>query len=89
MKVTYDPEADALYLSFRESEVARQAVAEHGALPVPLKIRNAPTQLMKDLGYGEGYLPDELAGAKFYEPNPIAAEKKIKDLLEKRWGKGE
>jgi len=85
---------------------------------VPLKIRNAPTQLMKDLGYGEGYryahghsehagadadaggsedaveatggfvhegyLPDELAGAKFYEPNPIAAERKIKDLLKNR-----
>jgi len=108
------PKSNSVYMA---NSAARTAVAEHGALPVPLKIRNAPTQLMKDLGYGEGYryahghsehasgdadaeeatggfvsegyLPDELAGAKFYEPNPIAAEKKIKDLLEKRWGKRE
>jgi len=62
---------------------AKAAIAEHGALPVPLKLRNAPTKLMKDEGYGkdykyphdydgavvagETYLPDALAGAKFYE----------------------
>ncbi len=113
----------AIYLSaapksnsvYQANSAARAAVEEHGAVPVPLKVRNAPTELMKDLGYGkdyryahgksehaedgaeeatggfvaESYLPDELAGAKFYEPKPIAAEKKIKDLLEKRWGKKE
>ncbi|HEY1954198.1 MAG TPA: replication-associated recombination protein A [Polyangiaceae bacterium] len=62
---------------------AKAVIAEHGALPVPLKLRNAPTKLMKEEGYGkdykyphdyedavvpgETYLPDALAGAKFYE----------------------
>jgi len=108
------PKSNSVY---KANSAARAAVEEHGALPVPLKIRNAPTQLMKDLGYGEGYryahghaehtsgdadaaeatggfvresyLPDEIAGARFFEPKPIAAEKRIKDLLEKRWGKRE
>ena len=63
---------------------AKAAIAEHGALPVPLKLRNAPTKLMKDEGYGkdykyphdyegavlpdETYLPDALAGTRFYLP---------------------
>jgi len=64
-------------------QAAKAAIAEHGALPVPMKLRNAPTKLMKDEGYGKGYkyphdydgnvvpgetyLPDALAGTKFYE----------------------
>jgi len=64
-------------------QAAKAAIEEHGALPVPLKLRNAPTKLMKDEGYGkdykyphdyeggvvagETYLPDALSGAKFYE----------------------
>ena len=62
---------------------AKQAIDETGTLPVPLHLRNAPTNLMRRLGYGEGYkyahdfagaavdqqhLPDELAGRRFYEP---------------------
>ena len=65
---------------------AKAAIAEHGALPVPLKLRNAPTKLMKEEGYGkdykyphdyegavlpdETYLPDALAGEHFYDPRP-------------------
>jgi putative ATPase len=53
--------------------LAMEDVKKHGNLPVPLKIRNAPTKLMKDLGYGEGYeryttddlLPDKLKGKKY------------------------
>ena len=66
--------------------------------PVPLHIRNAPTRLMKDLGYGRGYeyahdyedqtaamecLPESLAGRRFYEPKEIGAEKEIKERLER------
>ncbi|MDP1710025.1 MAG: replication-associated recombination protein A [bacterium] len=51
-------------------------VKKHGNLPVPMKIRNAPTKLMKELGYGEGYekyteeslLPEKLTGKKYYKP---------------------
>jgi putative ATPase len=50
-------------------------VKKYGNLPVPLNIRNAPTKLMKELGYGKGYqkytkeslLPDKLKGKKYYE----------------------
>ncbi len=63
---------------------AREAVTQHGPLPVPLHLRNAPTKLMKSLGYGSGYqyphdfeghyvpetyLPDGLRGSKFFEPS--------------------
>jgi putative ATPase len=71
---------------------AMQAAQQHPAEPVPLHIRNAPTGLMKELGYGKGYqyahdapeayipqeyLPDALRGARFYEPGPFAFEKEI------------
>jgi putative ATPase len=46
------PKSNALYLAYGQ---AREAVAQHGALPVPLHIRNAPTKLMKELGYGRDY----------------------------------
>ena len=46
------PKSNSVYLSYKE---AQKAVHEHGALPVPLHIRNAPTQLMKNLDYGKGY----------------------------------
>ena len=69
-----------------------------GALPVPMHIRNAPTKLMKNLGYGKGYryahdfndgfvaqehLPDKLAGTAFYEPTDRGYEKTIKQRLDK------
>ncbi len=64
---------------------AREAIRETGNLPVPIHLRNAPTGLMRQMGYGQGYryahdfdggtteqqhLPDQLKGRRFYEPNP-------------------
>jgi putative ATPase len=71
---------------------ALEAARQYPAEPVPLNIRNAPTGLMKDLGYGAGYkyahdspdayipqeyLPEPLRGTAFYEPGPFAFEKEI------------
>jgi putative ATPase len=77
---------------------AKALIAEHGALPVPKKLRNAVTRLMKEEGYGEGYkyahdyddgvvpgetyLPDELAGEVLYEPTERGEEGRIKARLE-------
>src|SRR5438477_6075642 len=76
---------------------ARSAVLERGPLPVPLKLRNAPTPLMKSMGYAGGYryphnfdghyvpeeyLPDELQGSRFYEPSASGEEARIKERLE-------
>jgi putative ATPase len=78
--------------SYRALSAALEAAREHPAAPVPLHIRNAPTKLMKELGYHEGYqyahavpeayipqeyLPEPLAGATFYEPGPFGFEKEI------------
>jgi putative ATPase len=75
---------------------ALQAARDHPAEPVPLHIRNAPTQLMKHLGYGEGYrydhaegghsagqeyLPDALRGSVWYEPTGVGFEKTIAERL--------
>ncbi|MCH5318498.1 MAG: replication-associated recombination protein A [Paramuribaculum sp.] len=82
---------------------ALAAVKQSGDLPVPLHLRNAPTGLMKKLGYGDNYLyahdfpghfvrqqflPDELRGAKFWHPADNPAEKKSEDLQNRRWGEG-
>jgi putative ATPase len=77
----------------------RKAIDERGALPVPKKLRNAVTRLMKDEGYGEGYayppdhpdsfvsgetyLPDELTGERFYQPTEQGLEKAIRERLER------
>jgi putative ATPase len=78
---------------------ARKAVLEHGPLPVPLKLRNAPTPLMKAMGYSGGYryphnfagnyvpeeyLPDALRGQRFYQPGANGEEPAIRERLE-RW----
>jgi putative ATPase len=75
---------------------ARKAVMGMGALPVPLHIRNAPTKLMKDMGFGRGYqyphdfegnyvpeeyLPDALRGSRFYDPKDSGHEKLIAERL--------
>jgi putative ATPase len=75
---------------------ARQAVVDKGPLAVPMHIRNAPTTLMKKMGYGAGYkyphnfeghyvaeeyLPDELRGSRFYEPGENGFEKELKERL--------
>jgi putative ATPase len=77
------------------------AVREHGDLPVPLHIRNAPTRLMKDLEYGKGYqyshsyehnfstqeyLPTEISGTRFYDPGKNAREDELRKLLRTLWG---
>ena len=62
---------------------AADDVKTHGNLPVPMLIRNAPTKLMKDLGYGKGYerypkedlLPEKLKGKKYYRSKPTSTEK--------------
>jgi len=78
---------------------AEQALASTGSLPVPMHLRNAPTPLMKNLGYGREYryphdapdrfvpddnLPDELAGQRFYEPSDQGRESEIAARL-RRW----
>jgi putative ATPase len=75
-------------------------VRQTGNLPVPLHIRNAPTKLMKELGYHKGYqyahsfagnfvdqefLPPEISGTAFYKPGTNAREKEIKERLDKLW----
>jgi putative ATPase len=76
---------------------ARAAIDEHGALPVPKKLRNAVTRLMKDEGYGDGYqyppdfegsvvpgetyLPEALSGARFYAPTNQGLEQAIAERL--------
>lgn len=79
---------------------AMEAVRTKGDLPVPLQIRNAPTRLMKDLGYGKNYeyahdyannfspqeyLPKELAGKKFYDPGKNAREEELRKFLKFLW----
>ncbi len=79
---------------------AQAAVQQHGNLPVPLHLRNAPTKLMKDLNYGkeyqyshlgEGnfieqeYLPEKLAGTAFYKPGNNARENELRKYLKEKW----
>ena len=76
------------------------AVNTKGDLSVPLHIRNAPTKLMKNLGYGKNYeyshsyennfspqeyLPKELTGTKFYEPGKNAREEELRKFLKTLW----
>ncbi len=76
---------------------AKEDIARTGNLPVPLHIRNAPTNLMKEIGYGKGYkyahdyedakveqqhLPDELKDAKYYLPTDRGFEKVIKERMD-------
>jgi len=80
---------------------AMALVKETGDLPVPLHLRNAPTKLMKNLGYGKDYkyahsyagnftdldfLPAEIKGTKLYEPGNNARENESKERLKKLWG---
>jgi putative ATPase len=95
--VTYlatSPKSNASYLAISE---AQGEVRQSGALSVPLHLRNAPTGLMKDLGYGRDYqyahnhsdslvaqkhLPDELTGTRFYRPKNSGYEKMILERLQ-------
>ena len=87
------PKSDRVYAAFRR---AAEAAAEHPAAPVPLHLRNAPTRLMGEMGYGEGYryahdfenafapqdyLPDALQGQRWYVPSEFGYEKTVKERL--------
>lgn len=93
------PKSNSTYQAINE---AQAKVQETGDLSVPLPIRNAPTKLMKELGYGDNYkyahshkgnfadmefLPEELKGAKFYEPGKNKREEGLREFLKGKWGK--
>jgi putative ATPase len=90
--------------SYRSWTAAREDVQKHGALPVPLKLRNAATKHMKQWGYGDGYkyahdhggfvpgetyLPDALAGKRYYEPKEVGFEAKLRARLKALRGESE
>lgn len=93
------PKSNSGYVAI---DAAIAEVHRSGDLPIPLHLRNAPTKLMKELGYGDDYqyahayegnfvkqefLPKEIAGTKFYEPGRNAKEAQIKEWLDKLWKK--
>ena len=93
------PKSNSAYMAIND---ALQKVQETGNQPVPLHLRNAPTSLMKDLGYSKGYkyahdyeghfvlqqfLPDELKDQRFWHPQSNPQEDKLRAQMEKCWGK--
>ena len=98
---TYLATAPKSNASFKAMVAAAEDVKQYGPLPVPLHLRNAPTPLMKGLGYGRGYkyahdyeghvveqqhLPDRLKERRYYEPSDIGEERAIKERLRKLRG---
>ena len=92
------PKSNSAYMAI---DAAIAEVRNSGDLSIPMNIRNAPTKLMKDLGYGEEYkyahsyegnfvyqqfMPESLAGAKFYQPGNNAKEAQVREWLKARWG---
>jgi putative ATPase len=93
------PKSNTAYKAINE---AQEKVRKTGNLPIPLHLRNAPTKLMKELGYGEDYkyahdyknqfieqefLPEEIKGTTLYQPGDNQKEKSIRDFLKSRWNK--
>jgi putative ATPase len=91
------PKSNAAYLAINN---AQELVRKKGDLPVPLNIRNAPTSLMKELGYGDGYkyahdfdgnftreefLPEEIRKTVIYDPQENLREKEIRARLQTLW----
>ncbi|HRN72376.1 MAG TPA: replication-associated recombination protein A [Ginsengibacter sp.] len=89
--------SNASYMAISE---AQSLVKKYGDLPVPMAVRNAPTSLMKNLGYGEGYkyahsyennfsemefLPDKIKGTKIFDPGKNPREEEIRRFLRARW----
>ncbi|MCY1523742.1 Replication-associated recombination protein A [compost metagenome] len=90
------PKSNAVYMAFK---TAMRDAAEHGSLEVPLHLRNAPTKLMKELGYGEeyryahdepdayaageDYFPEALEPRQYYQPVPRGLELKIQEKLQR------
>ncbi|MCE3295478.1 MAG: family ATPase [Crocinitomicaceae bacterium] len=92
------PKGNASYLAIDE---ATALVRQTGDLPVPLHLRNAPTKLMKDLGYGDNYeyahqhagnfvniefLPEAISGSNFFHPGSSKKEQEIGELITRLWG---
>lgn len=92
------PKSNASYKAIGK---AQQVVKQTGDLPVPIHLRNAPTKLMKELGYGKNYLyahdydqnfafqdylPDDLQGEVFYHPGNNPREQALREYLKKLWG---
>ena len=93
------PKSNSAYAAI---EAALELVNKTGDLPVPLHLRNAPSKLMKELGYGEDYryahsydgnfvpqeyLPEKIINERFYVPQENASESKILERLRAWWGK--
>lgn len=93
------PKSNSAYMAINE---ALALVEKTGDLPVPLHIRNAPTKLMKELGYGEDYkyahnyegnfveqefLPDQLSGTRLYDPSNNSKEAEIRRRMAAMWEK--
>jgi putative ATPase len=91
------PKSNASYMAINE---AQKVVKQTGDLPIPIHLRNAPTKLMKELGYGEDYkyshdyannfaeqefLPDEISETKLYNPGDNAREIGTREFLKNRW----
>ena len=91
------PKSNAAYMAINN---AQQLVKQTGDLSIPLNIRNAPTKLMKDIGYGEDYkyshnyannfaaqefLPKEIANTPLYQPGNNARENAQREFLKQRW----
>ncbi len=91
------PKSNASYMAINR---AQKLVQETGNLSVPIGLRNAPTKLMKDLGYGQEYkyahdyqnnfveeefLPESIKGTSFYKPGNNQRENALKDFLKNRW----
>ena len=88
------PKSNAAYMAYNQ---ARAFIKDNGSWPVPIHLRNAPTKLMKELGYGkayryahdeaeayaagETYFPDDMAAPRFYAPTPRGLEAKIGEKL--------
>lgn len=91
------PKSNASYMAIGK---AQQTVKQTGDLPVPIALRNAPTKLMKELGYGDEYqyshdfannfidqefLPNDISGTAFYVPGNNARENGTREFLKNRW----
>jgi putative ATPase len=92
------PKSNSAYQAINE---AQELVRKTGDLPVPMALRNAPTKLMKELGYGKEYdyahnhtnsfarmdfMPEEIKGTQLYTPRENSKEQQIDQQMKKLWG---
>lgn len=98
--VTYLATSAKSNAAYKAISKAQQLVKQTGDLPIPLALRNAPTKLMKELGYGDQYayshegkgnfinqefMPEEVKGTTLYDPGDNAREENIRKFLKSRW----